>query len=797
MNKNVGKAKYIFLVIAFLLPLVIPAPVQADAIEADFTATPLEGPPGTEVGFTNETSGEVEAYHWDFGDGEESTEENPTHVYDSVGSYTVTLTASGSAGDDVATKVDYITIAWEEVAANFIGDNLSGDPPLDVHFTDTSTGDPNSWDWDFGDGGEGSGEQNPNHVYTEPGSFTVSLTAQNPTYSDTEEKVGYVNIPPQPDFTGSPLLGVNTLVVSFTDQTVGTVDTYAWDFGDGGTSTAANPGHTYSNPGIFTVSLTVTGEGGSKTETKKSYVIVEDDAPVSADFSADITSGDPPLEVAFTDLSTGIPTSWSWDFGDGDTSNERNPTHTYQDPGTYEVELTVTDSESDDTETKVGYVNIPPQPEFTADVTSGDTPLEVNFTDQTVGTVTTYAWDFGDGGVSSLQNPTHTYTTPGLYTVSLEVEGPGGEKTETKTGYVSIPPQPDFTSNVTFGYAPLEVNFTDQTAGTVTAYAWSFGDTGTSTLQNPTHTYTTPGAYTVSLEVTGPGGTKTETKVGYVVAAGPMADFDGDDMSDPAKFYSGTGTVWWLASSTGSWDGLWLGGDTFEYVTGDFDGDGKNDPAKFYSSTGTVWWVASSTGAMDGQWLGADAFAYVSDSDFDGDGKSDPTKFYSGTGTVWWVESSTGNLNGMWLGGDTFTYVPGSDFDGDGKTDPAKFYQGTGVVWWVASSTGTMDGMWLGGDTFTYVPGSDFDGDGKSDPAKFYENTGVVWWVESSTGSMEGAWLGPAGTFTFVGGNDFDGDNKTDPAKFEASTGTLSWIKSSTGEWDSANLGTGLYEVVN
>ena len=87
-------------------------------------------------------------------------------------------------------------------------------------------------------------------------------------------------------------------------------------------------------------------------------------------------------------------------------------------------------------------------------------------------------------------------------------------------------------------------------------------------------------------------------------AGPPPADFDGDGMSDPAKFYSGTGTVWWLASSTGSWDGMWLGGDTFDYVTGDFDGDGMTDPAKFYSGTGTVWWVESSTGTMDGQWLG-------------------------------------------------------------------------------------------------------------------------------------------------------------------------------------------------
>ena len=80
----------------------------------------------------------------------------------------------------------------------------------------------------------------------------------------------------------------------------------------------------------------------------------------------------------------------------------------------------------------------------------------------------------------------------------------------------------------------------------------------------------------------------------------------------------------------------WLGSDTFAYVSAsDFDGDGKTDPAKFYSGTGTVWWVKSSTGITDGQWLGPDLFTYIAGSDFDGDGKTDPAKFYPGTGTVW------------------------------------------------------------------------------------------------------------------------------------------------------------------
>ena len=281
----------------------------------------------------------------------------------------------------------------------------------------------------------------------------------------------------------------------------------------------------------------------------------------------------------------------------------------------------------------------------------------------------------------------------------------------------------------------------------------------------------------------------------FQVVLGVRDDYDGDGKTDPAKFYPATGTVWWVKSSTGLWDGKWLGSDTFTYVgASDFDGDGKTDPAKFYPATGTVWWVKSSTGTLDGQWLGPDLFTFITGSDFDGDGKADPAKFYPATGTVWWVKSTTGILDGQWLGGDSFQYVSGSDFDGDGKTDPAKFYPATGTVWWVKSTTHTIDGMWLGPDTFTYVPASDFDGDGKTDPAKFYPATGTVWWVKSSTHTLDGAWLGP-GTFTYVAGCDFDGDGKTDPTKYVASTHILSWLKSSTGLWSSVDLGTGTYTL--
>jgi len=245
--------------------------------------------------------------------------------------------------------------------------------------------------------------------------------------------------PPVADFTGSPTSGCAPLTVDFTDQSTGEIDSWSWDFGDGGTSTAQNPSHTYNSPGTYTVSLTVTGPGGSDTETKTNYITVS--AAPTADFVGDPTSGTAPLTVNFTDKSTGNPTSWSWDFGDGGTSTAQNPSHTYNSPGTYTVKLTATNSCGSDTETKVDYITVSgsaPVADFVGDPTSGTAPLTVQFTDQSSGNPTSWSWDFGDGGTSTEQNPSHTYNDPGTYTVSLTVTNAYGSDTETKTDYITV-----------------------------------------------------------------------------------------------------------------------------------------------------------------------------------------------------------------------------------------------------------------------------------------------------------------------------------------------------------------------
>lgn len=164
-------------------------------------------------------------------------------------------------------------------------------------------------------------------------------------------------------------------------------------------------------------------------------------APPVADFSGTPTSGDRTLTVNFTDASTNTPTSWAWTFGDGGTSTSQNPSHNYTAAGTYTVALTATNAAGSDTKTRTNYITvnpIVPVADFTADTTSGEQTLTVNFTDTTTNSPTSWAWSFGDGDTASTQNPSHNYPLQGVYTVSLTASNVDGSDTNTKVGYITV-----------------------------------------------------------------------------------------------------------------------------------------------------------------------------------------------------------------------------------------------------------------------------------------------------------------------------------------------------------------------
>lgn len=244
-------------------------------------------------------------------------------------------------------------------------------------------------------------------------------------------------------------------------------------------------------------------------------VYAELSAQVTANFTANPTQGCAPLMVNFTNQSTGGSNLiYHWDFGNGNSSNLQTPTATnYINPGMYSVTLIVSDGTHHDTLTRTNYIHVfnNPTASFTVGPPNwGCVPFTINFnnTSQPGDTViTNYTWDFGDGGSGTSQNPSHTYTQTGAYTVSLQVmDGHGCHDDIVLQGAVIASSKPnvsfvaDFTSNCT---APFTVNFTNQSTamGTMT-YLWNFGDGATSTVQNPSHTYINTGSYSVTLHVT-------------------------------------------------------------------------------------------------------------------------------------------------------------------------------------------------------------------------------------------------------------------------------------------------------
>jgi PKD repeat protein len=339
--------------------------------------------------------------------------------------------------------------------------------------------------------------------------------------------------PPVAEFIGSPTSGAASLTVNFTNQSTGSITSHAWTFGDGGTSSAASPSHVYSAVGTYTVTLTETGPGGSNTRTRTDYITVTEPPPV-AEFIGSPTSGAAPLSVNFTNQSTGSITSHAWTFGDGGTSTLASPSHVYAVAGTYTVALTETGPGGSNTRTRTNYITVSPPPpvaEFIGTPTSGVAPLVVNFTNQSTGSITSHAWAFGDGGTSTAASPSHIYTAAGTYTVVLTETGPGGSNARTRTNYITVnepPPTAEFVGTPLSGTLPLTVAFTDQSSGAVTGYAWTFGDGGTSSATSPSHVYTAAGTYTVSLTVSGPGGSDTRTRFDYVTVneLPPVAVFD-------------------------------------------------------------------------------------------------------------------------------------------------------------------------------------------------------------------------------------------------------------------------------
>ncbi len=248
----------------------------------------------------------------------------------------------------------------DPVTTDFSAVPALGDAPLRVQFTDGST-NATVRCWDFGDGNT-TPEQNPVHVYGAPGNYTVTLIAANDFRYDTETKTGFISVmgPVAASFTATPTLVPVGGSVRFTDTSTGNPYTRSWDFGDGARSTERNPVHVYTAPGTYTVSLTAANAHFSNTRTVPNLVTVC--VPANAAFVANRTTGPSPLAIRFNNTSAGNPTTWTWTFGDGATSHEKDPIHVYAAAGAYDVSLTVANALGSDGEAKTHYIVVAAPP---------------------------------------------------------------------------------------------------------------------------------------------------------------------------------------------------------------------------------------------------------------------------------------------------------------------------------------------------------------------------------------------------------------------------------------------------
>ena len=545
-------------------------------VTADFTANTTAGCSPLIVNFQNLSTGSgTLTYTWNLGNGNTSSSENPAASYLNPGLYTISLTVSNGTDTDVEVKTAYIEV-YTPPTPDISPSQTVGCYPFDVVFTDAST--PGSspiatWSWDFGDGGT-STQQNPTNTYNLAGTFNVTLllTDQNGCASGQDFPAAIESNDNRPTafFSASPTVSCNPPVnVNFADGSFGGTGAlnYSWDFGDGNTDNIQNPINTYATTGLFSPILTVTDQLGCSDSLRLiDHINIADN--ISVDFTASQTALCLGESVSFTDISDPQPVFWQWQFGDGQTSGDQNPNHTYAAAGTYSVTLTAFyEGSCNDQVVYTDLITVAeiPVPGFTnSNPISCETPFAVTFTNTSTGGANlTYNWNFGDGGPNSaLEDPTYVYQNAGIYDVELTVENEGGcEATLTVDDLVNMTATTaDFLPDV-FGFCqPLDVNFTDlSTSGTqIVSWEWDFGDGGVSNLQNPSHTYADTGIFDVTLIIENVlGCTDTLVRSNYIfVATPPQAEFT----VGQTLFCAGT-EVQFTDLSTGATDWYWDFGD--------------------------------------------------------------------------------------------------------------------------------------------------------------------------------------------------------------------------------------------
>ena len=457
--------------------------VTAPAPVASFTASAADGQAPLPVSFTDTSSGTPTAWSWDFGDGTTSTEQHPAHTYTQPGDYTVTLTATNATGTSApasgsvvvsvgapavtagastkaasSTAVTDVTVprpagvgAGTVLIAALTVDGAPTMAAVPTGWTTLTTthnlanlakvyayyrvvndpaAEPADYTWRLTSAQRwGAGMTAFTGVDTTTPFDTPASSARDTTYDATTLTVPGVTTVTD----GAMLVGGIGLDHTTATLTPPTAWSEAWESTGGQTAQLAHRQTRTAGPsGDLTWTLSRATAAGAWVRALRPAP-----APPTAGFTASATTGHAPLPVQFTDTSTGHPTSWNWDLGNGTTSTEQHPSTTYTEPGTYTVSLTATNAVGTSTPATTTITVAPPAvtptAAFTTSATTGHAPLPVQFTDTSTDSPTSWTWDFGDGATSTQQHPAHTYAGPGNYTVTLTASNTAGTSTPATT----------------------------------------------------------------------------------------------------------------------------------------------------------------------------------------------------------------------------------------------------------------------------------------------------------------------------------------------------------------------------
>ncbi len=527
---------------------VMPSPTAIFGTNTNIGCSPLS------LDFVNNSYGLPDTYQWDLGDGTTSSSGAATfsHIYfagTNDTTYTIQLIVTNECGTDTVSH--FITVQPNLVNAFFNVDAPSGCVPHTVNFTQFSQGSTFS-EWDFGDG-NGATSYNATHTYTIPGTYTVSLFANDGCGFDTATFVITVFPSPVVNFSSTPDSVCINEVFTFTNLS-SNVSSVSWDFGDGNSSILTNPQHAYTASGTYQVTLSGVSQTNGCVGSITKPVVVSTN-PIAA-FIANPNSGCEDLFVQFTNQSTNY-TFQAWNFGDGNISTQQSPNHTYTSAGTYTVKLYVENANGcADSVQQVVTVYPLPVADFNFNINNPCfSPATANFTNTSTGAAN-YEWNFGNGLTSLLTNPSTSYNFAGNYQVSLIATSIHGCK-DTIVKQLSIFNQAvaSFTLPNDSLCQGQEATFSS-TAQFADSITWNFGD-GSILTGNPIdYAFTSTGVYPITLIAYGEGGCNDTITINtpITIVPSPTADFSyvNVQVPDPAS-----GTVEFTNESSGQTSNQW------------------------------------------------------------------------------------------------------------------------------------------------------------------------------------------------------------------------------------------------